>query len=280
VKKHTRNSLFVFCVACTLVAPVLAVNLKPETLNAFNHYVSLTEARIKTQVSDPKVFLYVNSLPALQRNQALATLKQGGIYMAAMTTLAATGGEIAISDGMVHHWLGAVFIPGASMADVLTVVQDYDHKPDVYPDVVKSRLISRDGNHFIVSMRFREHDVLTITMDTDHDVTYTEVDPGRWCIRSYSTRISQVQDAGTPSEHNLRDGQDDGYLWRVDTFWRLLQQGGGVYVEVEAVSLSRDIPSGLNWLIKPFITSVPRNSLHNTLECTRSAVLKRLRAGS
>ena len=273
--KHARNSLLIFCVACVLATPALAADLKPETLNAFNHYVSLTEARIQKQVSDPKVFLYVNSLPEPQRGQTLASLKQGGLYMTAMTTLTAAGDKITIPDGLVHHWLGAVFIPGAPMSEVLTVVQDYDHKQDVYPDVVKSRLISRDGNHFMVSMRFREHDVITITLDTEHDVTYSEVDPARWCIRSYSTRISQVQDAGKPSEQDLPDGQGDGFLWRVDTFWRLLQQDGGVYVEVEAVSLSRDIPSALSWLIKPFITSVPRDSLRNTLECTRAAVLKR-----
>ena len=275
--KHARNSFLVSCLTLALATPTLGADLKPETLNAFNQYVSLTEARIQKQISDPKVFLYINSLPEPQRGQALASLKQGDLYMTAMTTLTA-GNTITIPDGLVHHWLGAVFIPGASMANVLTVVQDYNHKADVYPDVIKSRLISRDGNHFIVSMRFREHDVITITMDTDHDVTYTELDPDRWCIRSYSTHISQVQDAGTPSEHDLPDGQGDGFLWRVDTFWRLLQQDGGVYVEVEAVSLSRDIPTGLNWLIKPFITSVPRDSLRNTLECTRSAVLKRMHA--
>jgi hypothetical protein len=278
--KLTPYLVLVFCIAGALATPALAADLKPDTLSAFNHYVSLTEARIEKQVSDPKVFLYVNTLPQPQRGQAFATLKQGGIYMTAMTTLAASGEKIVVPDGLVHHWLGAVFIPGSVMADVLTVVQDYDHKQDVYPDVVKSRLISRDGNHFIVSMRFREHDVIAITMDTEHDVTYTEMDPDRWCIRSYSTHISQVQDAGTASEHGLPDGQGDGFLWRVDTFWRFLQQDGGVYVEVEAVSLSRDIPSALSWLIKPFITSVPRDSLHNTLECTRSAVLKRLRARS
>jgi len=274
--KDAGTSLLLALAACALATPALTADLKPETLNAFNQYVSLTEARIQKQVSDPKVFLYINTLPETERGQALASLKQGNLYMTAMTTLTASGETITVPDGLAHHWLGAVFIPGASMADVLRVAQDYDHKQDVYPEVVRSRLISRDGNHFRVSMRFREHHVITITLDAEQDVTYTEVDPARWCIRSYSTHISQVQDAETPSEHDLPEGQGDGFLWRLDTFWRFLQQDGGVYVEVEAVSLSRDIPSALSWLIKPFITSVPRDSLRNTLECTRSAVLKRM----
>jgi hypothetical protein len=280
IMKQASTSLAVALAACALVMPVPAGDLEPETLNAFNHYVSLTEARIEKQISDPNVFLYVNTLPQTRRHQAVAILKQGGVYMTAMNTLTTSGDKITVPDGLVHHWLGAVFIPGASAADVVGVVQDYDHKHDIYPEVVSSHLISREGEHFRAAMRFREHHVITITLDTEHDVTYTEVDPAHWYSRSYSTRVSQVQDAGKPGEHDLPDGQGDGYVWRIDTFWQFLQQDGGVYLEVEAISLSRAVPTGLNWLIKPFITSVPRESLHDTLECTRSAVLKRLQARS
>ncbi len=275
--KHVRDSLLVSCLAFVLATPALAADLKPETLNAFNHYVSLTEARIQKQVSDPKVFLYVNGLPEPQHDQALATLNQGGIYMTAMTTLSVSDKRITIPDGLVHHWLGAVFIPGVSIADVLTVVQDYNHKRDVYPEVVSSHLISREGEHFRAAIRFREHHVITITLDTEHDVAYTRVDSAHWYSRSFSTRVSEVQEAGKPDEHDLPDGQGGGYVWRIDSFWRFLQQDGGVYVEIEAISLSRGVPTGLNWLIKPFITSVPRESLHDTLDCTRAAVLKRMR---
>lgn len=278
--KQASTSLAVAFAAYALLVPGPVGDLEPKTLDAFNHYVSLTEARIEKQVSDPNVFLYVNTLPQPRRDQALAILKQGGIYMTAMNTLTASGNKIAIPDGLVHHWLGAVFIPGASTADVVGVVQDYDHKRDVYPEVVSSRLISREGEHFRAAIRFREHHVITITLDTEHDVTYTELDPAHWYSGSYSTRVSQVLDAGKPDEHDLPDGRGDGYVWRIDTFWQFMQQDGGVYLEVEAISLSRAIPTGLNWLIKPFITSVPRDSLHDTLECTRSAVLNRLHARS
>ena len=266
--------------ACILAAPALSAELEPGTLDAFNQYVSATEARIEKQVSDPHVFIYVRTLPQHRREEALAILKEGGIYMTAVTTLTPSGNEIPVPDGLVHHWLGVVFIPGASVADVLTTVQDYDHKQDVYPEVVRSHLISRDGEHFKAAIRFREHHVITITLDTEHDVTYTEMDPAHWYSRSYSTRVSQVEDAGKPSERDLPDGHGDGVVWRIDSFWQFLQQDGGVYVEVEAISLSRSIPTGLNWLIKPFITSVPRESLHDTLDYTRSAVLKRMQRRS
>jgi hypothetical protein len=278
--KQASTSLAVALAACAMVMPALAGDLEPETLNAFNHYVSITKERIAKQVREPDVFLYVNTLPQTQRDQALATLKQGGIYMTAITTLTPSGEKMTVPDGLVHHWLGVVFIPDASLAGVVRVVQDYDHKHEVYPEVVSSHLISREGEHFRAAMRFREHHIITITLDTEHDVTYTEEDPAHWYSNSYSTRVSQVRDAGKPGEHDLPDGQGDGYVWRIDTFWQFLQQDGGVYLEVEAISLSRAVPTGLNWMIKPFITSVPRESLRDTLECTRSAVLKRLQQRS
>jgi hypothetical protein len=276
--KPAWTSLFVSFVACALAMPAVAGDLEPETLNAFNRYVSLTEARIAKQVSDPNVLLYVNTLSQPLRGQAFATLRQGGIYIIAMTTLAPSGDKISIPDGLVFHWLGDAFIPGASVTDVLGVVQDYDHKQNVYPEVVGSHLISRDGEHFRAAIRFREHHVITVTLDTEHDVTYTELDPTHWYSRSYSTRVSQVEDAGKPGEHDLPDGQGAGYVWRIDSFWRFLQQDGGVYVEVEAIVLSRGIPAGLAWLIRPLMASLPRESLHDTLECTRSAVLKRMQS--
>jgi hypothetical protein len=45
-----------------------------------------------------------------------------------------------------------------------------------------------------------------------------------------------------------------------------------VYVQLEAISLTRDIPDGLGWLIRPFVTSIPRESLAFTLTRTREAL--------
>jgi hypothetical protein len=256
---------------------LVAADLKPETLAAFNQYVAKAESRMAKQVSDPSVFLYVNTLPAGQRDQAYSSLRAGDIYMTPLATPNASSGDASVPDGMVHHWLGTVFIPGTRLGDVLRVVQDYDHKQDVYPEVVRSHLVSRDGEHFRATMRFREHHVITITLDTEHDVNYTEVDPTHWYSRSYSTRVSQVENAGKPDERDLPDGQGDGFLWRIDTYWRFVERDHGVYLEVEAISLSRAIPAGLGWLITPFLTSVPRESLQDTLGYTRSAVLSKLK---
>lgn len=259
------------------VTLLVAADLKPETLAGFNQYVANAESRMAKQVSDPSVFLYVNTMSAGERDQAYSSLRAGDIYMTPLARQDGSGGDTSVPDGMVHHWLGTVFIPGTRLGDVLRVVQDYDHKQDVYPEVVRSHLVSRDGEHFRATMRFREHHVVTITLDTEHDVNYTEVDPTHWYSRSYSTRVSQVENAGKPDERDLPDGQGDGFLWRIDTYWRFVERDRGVYLEVEAISLSRAIPAGLGWLIKPFLTSVPRESLQDTLGYTRSAVLSKLK---
>lgn len=119
-----------------------------------------------------------------------------------------------------------------------------------------------------------------MTIDTEHDVTYTEADPTHCYSRSHSTRVSQVENAGTPEEHNLPDGQASGFLWRIASYWRLVEREGGVYLEEEVITLSRAVPSGLRWIAEPFLSSVPRESLQDTLGLTRSAVLAKLKSAS
>ena len=57
----------------------------------------------------------------------------------------------------------------------------------------------------------------------------------------------------------------------------MVERDGGVYVQSEVVSLTRDIPAGLAWLIGPFVTSIPKESLAFTMEATRKAVVTRRR---
>ncbi len=193
--------------------------------------------------------------------------------MERLVTRDSAGREIEAPGGLIHHWIGDVFIPGASMRDVLDFCQDYNQHKDYYPEIIRSRLLSRSGQDFKIFYRIRKHDVITVTLDTEHDVRYTRLDDRRWSSRSVSTRIAEVVDAGQPGEHELPVGQDDGFLWRINSYWRFVARDGGVYVECESISLTRDIPTGLGWLIGPFVTSIPKESLESTLANTRSGVL-------
>ena len=194
-----------------------------------------------------------------------------------LETRDAFGSELEAPGGLIHHWVGDVFIPGASLQQALDLVEDYDHHQDVYkPEVVRSRLVSRERNDFKIFYRLVKHKVITVTLDTEHDVRYTRVDDSHWYSRSVSTRIAEVADAGEPREREKPVGHDGGFLWRLNSYWRFVERDGGVFVECESISLTRDIPTGLGWMVGPFVTSVPKESLERTLVSTRSAVLAKI----
>jgi hypothetical protein len=252
---------------------VMHVELKPETVQAFNRYVQLTEARINGEVSQIEKFLHVDGLPPERRSQVLATLERGEIFMEPLQTLDASGQKIEAPDAIIHHWLGTVFVPGTNLRQTLALMEDYNHHQDIYrPEVVRSRLLSRQGNDFKIYYRLRKKKVITVTLNTNHDVHYFSVDSRRCYSRSYSTRIAEVANADTPNEREKPVGHDGGFLWRINSYWKFEEKDGGVYVECESISLTRDIPTGLGWLIKPFVTSIPKESLKMTMGSTRAAL--------
>jgi len=249
------------------------VELKPATVQAFNRYVQLTEARINAEVSAPEKFLYVDGLPPEPRSRALAALQRGEVVMERLQTADRSGQTIEAPGGLIHHWLGVVFVPGATLQQTLALMEDYNHHQDIFaPEVVRSRLLSREGNDFKIFYRLRKKKVITVTLDTNHDVHYFPVDSKHWYSRSYSTRIAEVVDAGKTNEHEKPVGRDAGFLWRINSYWKFEEKDGGVYIECESVSLTRDIPAGLGWLIKPFVTSIPKDSLQMTMGAARAAL--------
>ncbi len=262
------------------VPEVMSVELKPKTLEAFERYVKATEARIDKQRASPETFLYIDELPEPKRAEALATLKAGNVYMESLITRDESGKKIEARSSLIHHWIGDVFIPGVSLRQVLDAVQDYDRHQNFYPEVVRSRLLNREGNDFKIALRIRYKKIITVTLNTEHDVRYTELDSTHWYSRSVSTRIAEVKDADSPNESEKPVGNDGGFLWRLDSYWGFVEQDGGVYVECESVSLTRDIPAALGWLIRPFVTGIPRESLQHTLSATRTAALARVAAPS
>jgi len=252
---------------------VTNVELKPATVQAFDRYVQLTESRINGEVSAPEKFLYVDRLPPESRSQALAALQRGEVLMERLRTTDRSGQTIEAPGGLIHHWLGVVFVPGATLQQTLALMEDYNHHQDVYrPEVVRSRLLSRQGDDFKVFYRLRKKKVITVTLDTNHDVHYFPVDSKRWYSRSYSTRIAEVVDADKPTEREKSAGHDAGFLWRINSYWKFEEKDGGVYIECESISLTRDIPTGLGWLIKPFVTGIPEDSLRMTMGSTRAAL--------
>jgi hypothetical protein len=276
IRKRISSGLRWALVLCLTVSPpaASASELKTDAVQGFDRYMRLTESRMQRELSPGGPFLWIDSLPEPRRSDIVARLQRGEVISERLHT-AYPSGQTSTPGALIHHWVGTVFIPGASLAQVLAVVQDYDRHAEYYrPDVAQSRKVAQSGDDYKVHYRLRKKKIITIILDADYDVHRHFIDATRAYSNSYSTRIAQVENAGQPNESELPPGKDGGYLWRLNSFWRYFDTGRGVYVQCEAISLTRDIPAALNWLVGSFIESVPKESLEFTLQSTRSAVLR------
>jgi hypothetical protein len=240
------------------------VQLKQQTVEDFNDYIRDAEVAMEKALRGGSPFLWSDA--SSERAQQV----RGGQVVAQFWS---GHGPVKVSNGLIHDWIGAALIPGTTVEDTLALVQDYDNHKNIYkPEVIASKLISRQGNDFQIYLRLLKQKIMTVVLDTDHDVHYRPVDQKRWICRSHTTRIAEVEGAGTPQEQVRPPDTGYGFLWRLYSYWRFQEREDGVYVECRAVSLTRDVPFGLGWVIEPIIQKLPKESLINTLEATRQAL--------
>ncbi len=243
-----------------------AAELQQATVDGFNRYVAAYEAQ-----SAAGPFLWIDGDSAAQR-QAGQVARGGGLVMERIEVRNG-GQEIDIPDGVVHHWLGTVFVPGATVDKALALLQAYDRHADIYkPAIARSRLLARDGDTFRFFLRFYAKKVITVVLNSEHEARFTREDATRARSRIVSTRIAEVENPDTPQEREKPVGNDGGFLWRLNSYWRVVERDGGVYVQCETLSLTRSIPLGLKWIVGPFVTSVPRELLSFTLVTSRTAL--------
>ena len=238
--------------------------LNPKTLKAFDAYIHNAEMGMEQSAHASGSFLWSRQAPeraeAVDQGQVVAQFWSGE-------------GPARVPNGLIHDWIAAAFIPRADIPELLAVMQEYDrHKNTYKPEVIDSKLISRDGNDFHIYLRLLKKKLITVVLDTDHEVHYRAVDKTRWECRSYTTRIAEVENAGTPDERVLDPDTGYGFLWRLYSYWRLEECNGGIIIECRAISLTRDVPFGLGWAIEPIIEKLPKESLIKTLEDTRQAM--------
>jgi hypothetical protein len=262
----SRAAVMLCLILCGLVR--VGVAQQKQTTEAFDRYVAAAEKRVTQARGKSESFLKIDALAAAQRTQVIARLRQGEVVIEKQGE---TPSEIP--GGLIHDWVGTVLIPKVTVAQVLALIQDYNHSSGHYsPDVVQSRLVSHKGDDFQVFMRLHKHKVVTVVLDTDYNVHYGRLDATHQFSFSRSTRVSEIADPGTPNERTLAAGHDHGFMWRLNSYWGFEQDDDGVLVECEAISLTRDIPAGLGWMIGPFVNSIPRESLQFTLGATRKAL--------
>jgi hypothetical protein len=249
------------------------VDLRPETMAAFERYVSLTDSRNAEELRRGTPFLWVDALPPKRRSEAYAAMERGEVMIEKVKTLE-DGKAIKFPGGMIHDWVGAIFIPGATLAQTLALAQDYARHPQIYgPYELSSKILEHDGDHFKVSIRYLNKSLITVVLDVVFDIEYHTLDATHAWSRNQTISVRQVEDAGTPREKVLPEGEGGGYLWSMVTYSRYLERDGGTYVQSESIALSRSIPAILSWLIGPYARSIPRKVLTGVLEDTRKGVL-------
>jgi hypothetical protein len=261
------------CVA--LPIPASAADLQPQTAKAYDRYIELTGAQVTAELAQSGAYLWVERLPPAQRAADEEQLRNGQLVIERLETLD-SGKPIPTPGGIIHHWVGTVFVPGATLGQTISFMQDYDHKVEYFkPDIVRSKILRHEGDDYFVLLRFYKRKIITTVIDTDQEVHYHVVDSTHAYSRSKTTRVQEVEDAGKSDEKLEAEGHDRGFMWRMNTYWRFEEKDGGTYVECQAISLTRDIPIGLGWMVGSFVTSVPRESLTFTLTTAREALVQR-----
>jgi len=248
--------------AATLLFEAHAADLQPRTVEAFDRYVREAEARMVAA----KSFLWADESPDRVRR-----VLQGEVVAEPFTAKP----DIEVAGGLVHDWVGVVFIPGATVDYTIARLEDYSGHKDIFkPEVIDSRTLSHTGNDYLVYLRLVKKKIVTVVLNTEFNVHYIQVDKTRWRSVSRSRKVAEVEQAGKPGERELAPGTGQGFLWKLNSYWRFVERDGGTWVECEAISLTRDVPAGLGWLIEPIIRNLPKESLINTLAAARTALAK------
>src|SRR5262249_36053374 len=97
-----------------------AVALSSPTIEAFNHYIRLTDARSNAELQQVTHFLWIDALEESARKDAYLALQQGQIEIKRLETREERS-RIHCPNGLIHHWAGIVYIPNTTLTDVLSV---------------------------------------------------------------------------------------------------------------------------------------------------------------
>jgi hypothetical protein len=261
---RTLRALFVMLVYLGwLVAPSLShgAELRQDTLVYWNAYLDAASPQMVSQTP----FLWADQKP-----ERLRRVHDGEIVVSSV----GKENPKPVASGLIHDWVGAAFFPNATVEDVLSAARNYSNYKEYYkPTVVDSRLLVSDGPCEKYSMRVVNKEVVAQTaLDMEYETCYFKIDDRRWYSTTHTTRVQEIRHYGRPDEQELPSNQGSGYVWRLYSVARFEQRDGGTYVEVEAIALSRDIPTALRWVVNPIVRRVSRNSMLVSLQQMKEAV--------
>jgi hypothetical protein len=245
---------------------VVAARLKPEAETGWTKYVAATERRMASELAGHERFLSLDftSSAAADHRALLA----GQVVVHDIESLDTSGEGIDIPSALVHHWRGAVFVPHATVDGILTKLQSGELLTQ-QEDVLKSSILERAPGRLKVYLKLQRSKIVTVVFNTEHVVTFVRVSPTRATSQSMATKIAELEDPNTPRERELPVGDDRGFLWKLNAYWRYEQVDGGVIIECESVSLSRTVPAVVRYVVGPLIDSTAKESMTRTLDAVR-----------
>jgi hypothetical protein len=260
-------------VLCLLLAgDVCAGNLtlKPETLEAWDQYVRTASEAMQARLAPSHTFLWTDESP-----DRAGKIRKGEIVVTHMSEPM----PHKVPSGLIHDWIGAAFIPDASLDEILTVVRDYPrYKENYKPVVLDSKTISLgpasqnpETDRFSVLL-MNKSVILKTAIDSDYKSATYRLDGHRAYGITQSTRIQEIENYGSPEAHKLPEDQGNGLIWRLHSIARYQERDGGVYVEIEAIALSREVPFALKWMVDPIVRRISRSSLTTSIQQTKDAV--------
>jgi hypothetical protein len=244
-------------VALLLVAAgVRGAELKQATLDAWEQYLHAADAQMTERAKG--TFLWADESPERSRRVRLGEVAVMG------------RAPEPVPSGLIHHWIGATFVAGARMDDVMAVVRDYERYTQYYkPSVVDARTLSkRAGEDRFTVVVVDKAMFMRRALDSDYQSRFRQVDSTKWYSVAQTTRVQEVSET-----RRIPDGEGSGYIWRLATISRYQERDGGVYIETEAMALSRPIPVTLHWVVDPIVRRVSRTTLETSLEQTRDATV-------
>jgi hypothetical protein len=273
-------ALLLCAIAFSAAIPLGASVLKPTAAAAFDLYVKLTEQRMDDEIAGGQIFLWIDGLTESRRAAVRRELHDGGLIVERLETRDGSK-SIDAPGALIHHWVGLVFVPGVRLDDAVALMQDYDQHARIFsPNIAASKILERSGSHFRVALRFYVKKVIAVTVDTENEADFFHPAPDRAYSRIRSIRVAEVANAGKPDERQKAPGEERGFIYRLNTYWRFLERDGGTYIQCESLTLSRNVPFALAWIIKPLITEMPKDSLSFVLERAKAELLKRKASAS
>jgi hypothetical protein len=249
-----------------------AAELHSETLQAWSNYVGAVEKRIQSERFSSTGFLSIDFWNSSKAEMARKSLFTGKVLVESVPADSRNLEEIP--DGMVHHWRGFIFIPGVTLDDVLFRVENPTAENVKQEDVKDSRLLEKSPGQLRLFLKLQRSKIVTVVYNTEHLIKYSKHSNAAAWSSSIATRIREIENFQKQDEREKPEGQDSGFLWKLNSYWRYQQIHGGVIVECESMTLSRSIPPILSVIVQPIIKSIARESMERTLQSFRSRMLK------